>query len=118
MFVFFVCSKILNGIICVIILLNNIFLFQKQAPGEDDEDLVKIIQELKQQLVIELRKNHALDRKLAKLDKRIALLIKNRFVSQKKNLLFWREHITKKQKLNYQTKQRKRSNVDVKDEKG
>eukprot|EP00008_Paramoeba_atlantica_P012607 CAMPEP_0201488422 /NCGR_PEP_ID=MMETSP0151_2-20130828/18137_1 /ASSEMBLY_ACC=CAM_ASM_000257 /TAXON_ID=200890 /ORGANISM="Paramoeba atlantica, Strain 621/1 / CCAP 1560/9" /LENGTH=834 /DNA_ID=CAMNT_0047873709 /DNA_START=70 /DNA_END=2574 /DNA_ORIENTATION=+ len=53
-------------------------ILHKQAPGEDDEDLVKIIQELKQQLVIELRKNHALDRKLAKLDKRIALLIKNR----------------------------------------
>jgi Ras GTPase-activating-like protein IQGAP2/3 len=55
-------------------------ILQRSAPGEDEQDLVKLIQELKAQLVIELRKNHALDRKLAKLDKRIALLIKNRFV--------------------------------------
>eukprot|EP00211_Chloroparvula_japonica_P005130 CAMPEP_0119131044 /NCGR_PEP_ID=MMETSP1310-20130426/9300_1 /TAXON_ID=464262 /ORGANISM="Genus nov. species nov., Strain RCC2339" /LENGTH=838 /DNA_ID=CAMNT_0007121595 /DNA_START=153 /DNA_END=2669 /DNA_ORIENTATION=+ len=53
-------------------------VLQRSAPGEDEEDLVKLIQELKAKLVVELRKNHALDRKLAKLDKRIALLIKNR----------------------------------------
>ena len=53
-------------------------ILQRSAPGEDEQDLVKLIQELKAQLVIELRKNHALDRKLAKLDKKIALLIKNR----------------------------------------
>jgi len=47
-------------------------------PGEDDADLLKRIQNLKAQLVIELRKNHGLDRSVAKLDKRIALLIKNR----------------------------------------
>jgi Ras GTPase-activating-like protein IQGAP2/3 len=36
------------------------------------------IQELKRQLVKEVRRNHALERELAKLDGRIALLIQNR----------------------------------------
>jgi Ras GTPase-activating-like protein IQGAP2/3 len=36
------------------------------------------IQELKRNLVSEIRKNHVLERELNKLDKRIALLIKNR----------------------------------------
>ncbi len=36
------------------------------------------IQELKRNLVSEVRRNHALERELTKLDKRIALLIKNR----------------------------------------
>ena len=47
-------------------------------PDDDDSDWVSEIQELKKQLVIEIRRNHVLDRDLAKLDKRIALLIKNR----------------------------------------
>ena len=40
------------------------------------------IQELKKQLVISMRQNHKLERDLAKLDKRIALLIKNRLSLQ------------------------------------
>ncbi len=36
------------------------------------------IQELKRNLVSEVRRNHNLERELSKLDKRIALLIKNR----------------------------------------
>jgi hypothetical protein len=40
------------------------------------------IQELKRQLVIEIRRNHVLDRDLQKLDKRIGLLIKNRTTLQ------------------------------------
>eukprot|EP01104_Vermistella_antarctica_P021059 TRINITY_DN92_c0_g1_i1.p1 TRINITY_DN92_c0_g1~~TRINITY_DN92_c0_g1_i1.p1 ORF type:complete len:902 (-),score=333.68 TRINITY_DN92_c0_g1_i1:111-2654(-) len=50
----------------------------QSQPDEDDSDWVSEIQELKKQLVIEIRRNHVLDRDLAKLDKRIALLIKNR----------------------------------------
>lgn len=47
--------------------------------GDDDErDLVALITELKKQLVIEIRRNHGLDRDLAMLDRKIALLIKNR----------------------------------------
>jgi len=52
-------------------------LLQSQA-DDDDSDLVLRIQELKKQLVIEIRRNHVLDRDLQKLDKRISLLIKNK----------------------------------------
>jgi Ras GTPase-activating-like protein IQGAP2/3 len=52
-------------------------LLQSQAE-DDDSDLVLRIQELKKQLVIEIRRNHVLDRDLQKLDKRISLLIKNK----------------------------------------
>ena len=41
-------------------------------------NLLLEIQELKKELVISMRQNHKLERDLAKLDKRIALLIKNR----------------------------------------
>eukprot|EP01116_Phalansterium_solitarium_P009241 TRINITY_DN2330_c0_g1_i1.p1 TRINITY_DN2330_c0_g1~~TRINITY_DN2330_c0_g1_i1.p1 ORF type:complete len:873 (+),score=364.65 TRINITY_DN2330_c0_g1_i1:137-2755(+) len=45
---------------------------------EDDTDFVNEIQELKRNMVSEIRKNHVLERDLKKLDNRIALLIKNR----------------------------------------
>merc|ERR1712137_327040 len=50
----------------------------QNSPDDDDFDMVSEIQELKKQLVISMRQNHKLERDLAKLDKRIALLIKNR----------------------------------------
>jgi len=50
----------------------------QNSPEEDDYDMVSEIQELKRQLVVAMRQNHKLERDLAKLDKRIALLIKNR----------------------------------------
>lgn len=50
----------------------------QNSPEEDDYDMVSEIQELKKQLIISMRQNHKLERDLAKLDKRIALLIKNR----------------------------------------
>jgi len=50
----------------------------QSGPEDDDSDLVNRIQELKKQLVIEIRRNHVLDRDLQKLDKRISLLIKNK----------------------------------------
>lgn len=50
-----------------------------RAQKEDQEtDWIAEIQELKRNLVAEVRKNHVLERDLTKLDKRIALLIKNR----------------------------------------
>jgi len=50
-----------------------------QSQSEDDEeDLISQIQELKRQLAVQIKTNHVLDRDLAKLDKRIALLVKNR----------------------------------------
>ncbi|KAL6067246.1 Ras GTPase-activating-like protein rgaA [Balamuthia mandrillaris] len=52
-------------------------VLQSQPEGEDG-DWISEIQELKRQLVIEIRRNHVLDRDLQKLDKRIGLLIKNR----------------------------------------
>jgi len=52
-------------------------VLQSQPDGEDG-DWISEIQELKRQLVIEIRRNHVLDRDLQKLDKRIGLLIKNR----------------------------------------
>eukprot|EP01114_Cavostelium_apophysatum_P024750 TRINITY_DN97_c0_g1_i1.p1 TRINITY_DN97_c0_g1~~TRINITY_DN97_c0_g1_i1.p1 ORF type:complete len:949 (-),score=375.35 TRINITY_DN97_c0_g1_i1:141-2822(-) len=45
---------------------------------EQETDWIAEIQELKRNLVSEIRKNHVLERELSKLDKRIALLIKNR----------------------------------------
>lgn len=50
----------------------------QNAPKSDEVDWVQEIQELKQQLTMEIRKNHVLERDLAKLDKRIGLLIRNR----------------------------------------
>lgn len=50
----------------------------KSQPDGEDGDWTSEIQELKRQLVIEIRRNHVLDRDLQKLDKRIGLLIKNR----------------------------------------
>eukprot|EP01099_Mayorella_cantabrigiensis_P006851 TRINITY_DN585_c0_g1_i1.p1 TRINITY_DN585_c0_g1~~TRINITY_DN585_c0_g1_i1.p1 ORF type:complete len:871 (+),score=226.12 TRINITY_DN585_c0_g1_i1:44-2656(+) len=47
-------------------------------PEDDSEDLLSKLQELKQQLALEVRRNHVLGNDLAKLDKRIALLIKSR----------------------------------------
>lgn len=54
----------------------------KSQPDGEDGDWVTEIQELKRQLVIEIRRNHVLDRDLQKLDKRIGLLIKNRTTLQ------------------------------------
>eukprot|EP01088_Endostelium_zonatum_P021602 TRINITY_DN864_c0_g2_i1.p1 TRINITY_DN864_c0_g2~~TRINITY_DN864_c0_g2_i1.p1 ORF type:complete len:929 (-),score=306.49 TRINITY_DN864_c0_g2_i1:44-2830(-) len=50
----------------------------KMSPDEDDIDWISEIQELKKQLVIEIRKNHGFDREVQRLDKRIGLLIANR----------------------------------------
>mmetsp|Transcript_22707 Transcript_22707/g.89808 ORF Transcript_22707/g.89808 Transcript_22707/m.89808 type:complete len:920 (-) Transcript_22707:110-2869(-) len=50
----------------------------QNSADDDDYDMVSEIQELKKKLVIAVRQNHKLERDLAKLDKRIALLIKNR----------------------------------------
>jgi hypothetical protein len=50
----------------------------KSQPDSDEGDWISEIQELKRQLVIEIRRNHVLDKDLQKLDKRIGLLIKNR----------------------------------------
>jgi len=52
-------------------------LLQNQ-PEDSEDDFVNQIQELKKRLVIEIRRNHVLDRDLQKLDKKIALLIKNK----------------------------------------
>lgn len=54
----------------------------KSQPDGEDGDWTSEIQELKRQLVIEIRRNHVLDRDLQKLDKRIGLLIKNRTTLQ------------------------------------
>eukprot|EP01094_Clydonella_sp_ATCC50884_P007638 TRINITY_DN1685_c0_g1_i1.p1 TRINITY_DN1685_c0_g1~~TRINITY_DN1685_c0_g1_i1.p1 ORF type:complete len:877 (+),score=470.13 TRINITY_DN1685_c0_g1_i1:156-2786(+) len=50
----------------------------QNQPDDDDHDIVGEITELKKNLVVQVRTNHKLDRDVAKLDKRIALLIKNR----------------------------------------
>lgn len=50
----------------------------KSQQEEEDTDFVNEIQELKRNLVSEVRKNHILERDVKKLDNRIALLIKNR----------------------------------------
>jgi Ras GTPase-activating-like protein IQGAP2/3 len=54
---------------------------QKLLEGQEEEnelDFISEIQELKAQMVNDIRRNHALEADLKKLDKRIALLIKNR----------------------------------------
>jgi Ras GTPase-activating-like protein IQGAP2/3 len=53
-------------------------ILQNQDFDEEGRDFVQQMQDLKAQLVIEIRRNHVLDRDVAKLDKKIALLIKNR----------------------------------------
>lgn len=50
----------------------------KNQRDESETDWIAEIQELKRNLVSEIRRNHVLERELNKLDKRIALLIKNR----------------------------------------
>eukprot|EP01090_Pellita_catalonica_P007057 TRINITY_DN175_c0_g1_i1.p1 TRINITY_DN175_c0_g1~~TRINITY_DN175_c0_g1_i1.p1 ORF type:complete len:924 (-),score=207.35 TRINITY_DN175_c0_g1_i1:100-2871(-) len=50
----------------------------KMQLDDEDQDCVSEIQELKRQLVMEIRRNHVLDRKVKNLDKRIGLLISNR----------------------------------------
>eukprot|EP01095_Lingulamoeba_sp_RSL-Kostka_P012243 TRINITY_DN481_c0_g2_i1.p1 TRINITY_DN481_c0_g2~~TRINITY_DN481_c0_g2_i1.p1 ORF type:complete len:902 (+),score=391.29 TRINITY_DN481_c0_g2_i1:61-2766(+) len=50
----------------------------QSQPEDDDYDMVTVIQDLKKDLVVNVRKNHRLERDLAKLDKKIALLIKNK----------------------------------------
>lgn len=50
----------------------------QQSSEQDETDWVTEIQNLKKELQIEVRQNHVLERELAKLDKRIGLLIKNR----------------------------------------
>lgn len=46
--------------------------------NNDDEDFISEIEELKKQLVREIRRNHTLEKDLEKLNTRIALLIQNR----------------------------------------
>lgn len=67
-------DKVLHGRLSV----QEIQELLQSQPEDDDSDLVNRIQELKKQLVIEIRRNHVLDRDLQKLDKRISLLIKNK----------------------------------------
>jgi len=67
-------DKVLHGLLSV----QEIQELLQSQPEDDDSDLVNRIQELKKQLVIEIRRNHVLDRDLQKLDKRISLLIKNK----------------------------------------
>eukprot|EP01117_Protostelium_nocturnum_P002977 TRINITY_DN13906_c0_g1_i1.p1 TRINITY_DN13906_c0_g1~~TRINITY_DN13906_c0_g1_i1.p1 ORF type:complete len:845 (-),score=237.82 TRINITY_DN13906_c0_g1_i1:97-2631(-) len=55
--------------------IQNLLRSQKE---EQETDWITEIQELKRNLVSEVRRNHVLERDLNKLDKRIALLIKNR----------------------------------------
>jgi len=55
--------------------IQNLLRSQKE---DQETDWITEIQELKRNLVSEIRRNHLLERELAKLDKRIALLIKNR----------------------------------------
>jgi len=55
--------------------IQNILKNQKE---DGDTDWIAEIQELKRNMVVELRKNHQLEKELNKLDKRIALLIKHR----------------------------------------
>ncbi|GAM17373.1 hypothetical protein SAMD00019534_005480 [Acytostelium subglobosum LB1] len=64
-------------------LSGNLSVFEIQnllhSQREDNEsDWIAEIQELKRNLVSEVRRNHTLERDLNRLDKRIALLIKNR----------------------------------------
>jgi len=58
--------------------INEIQSLLRSQNEEEETDWVSEIQELKRNLVAEIRKNHVLERDLSKLDKRIALLIKNR----------------------------------------
>jgi len=55
--------------------IQNLLKSQKE---DQETDWVAKIQELKRNLVSEVRRNHVLEREVTKLDKRIALLIKNR----------------------------------------
>lgn len=55
--------------------IQNLLRSQKE---DQETDWVAKIQELKRNLVSEVRRNHVLEREVTKLDKRIALLIKNR----------------------------------------
>jgi len=55
--------------------IQNLLKNQKE---DTDSDWIAEIQELKRNMVAELRKNHQLERELWRLDKRIALLIKHR----------------------------------------
>lgn len=55
--------------------IQNLLRSQKE---DNDKDWITQIQELKRKLVAEVRRNHSLESDLQKLDKKIALLIKNR----------------------------------------
>eukprot|EP00026_Physarum_polycephalum_P002687 Phypoly_transcript_02695.p1 GENE.Phypoly_transcript_02695~~Phypoly_transcript_02695.p1 ORF type:complete len:813 (+),score=183.58 Phypoly_transcript_02695:90-2528(+) len=55
--------------------IQNLLRSQKE---DSDKDWITQIQELKRKLVAEVRRNHGLEGDLQKLDKKIALLIKNR----------------------------------------
>lgn len=67
-------DRIRGGRLCV----QEIQAILQNSKDDDDYDMVSEIQDLKKKLVISVRQNHKLERDLAKLDKRIALLIKNR----------------------------------------
>jgi Ras GTPase-activating-like protein IQGAP2/3 len=53
-------------------------LLKGQSQDTDDTDWIAEIQELRRNLIAQIRKNHELERDVQKLDKKIALLIKNR----------------------------------------
>jgi len=67
-------ERMRSGALSVVEIQN---LLQSQQE-EQQTDWITEIQELKRNLVSEIRRNHVLERELNKLDKRIALLIKNR----------------------------------------
>jgi len=58
--------------------VNEIQSLIKSQKEEQESDWISEIQELKRNIINEVRRNHQLERELTKLDKRIALLIKNR----------------------------------------
>mmetsp|Transcript_13481 Transcript_13481/g.18624 ORF Transcript_13481/g.18624 Transcript_13481/m.18624 type:complete len:1451 (-) Transcript_13481:48-4400(-) len=58
---------------------SEIFMLQKILKSLNfDKDLIEDIAELKRQMLVEVRKNYQLERELATIEKKIALLIKNR----------------------------------------
>lgn len=59
-------------------LLNLINILADLDKDEEGKDFIRQIEDLKAQLSAQIRKNHNLDRECSHLDKKIALLIKNR----------------------------------------
>ncbi|GAM19221.1 hypothetical protein SAMD00019534_023960 [Acytostelium subglobosum LB1] len=98
-------ERLLSGNLCV----SEIQSLLNKQKEDIETDWIAEIQELKRNMVAEIRRNHLLERDLSKLDKRIALLIKHR--SSIKDLLGLDEKKKKKKKdeghaaINLDTKQ-------------